>query len=153
MNGALVTSGQVTTVQDVLDHKGHDVWCIAPDESVYDALAMMAKRGVGALVVTRGSEILGLLSERDYARKIILRGESSRETRVERIMTTSVITTEPSRTIHECMATMTAKRVRHLPVVVDGVLNGLVSIGDVVSAVIRQQEVEIELLHSYIHGG
>jgi CBS domain-containing protein len=140
------------TVRQVLQAKGREVWTTGPDTSVYDALALMAEKGIGALVVTEGPRVLGLLSERDYARNVVLRGRRSKETAVRDIMTTRVACVDPDQTVQDCMSIMTEQRVRHLPVMNGDTLVGLVSIGDLVKAIIEEQEVLIEHLVRYING-
>jgi signal-transduction protein with cAMP-binding, CBS, and nucleotidyltransferase domain len=141
------------TVKDMLDQKGHNAWTIGPDAKVLEALELMAKKGLGALVVVdRGDEVIGILSERDYARKIILMGRQSQDTPVKDIMTKEVYGVHFETTADECMALMTDKHIRHLPVCKDGKLAGVISIGDVVKAVITQQKVTIENLENYIMG-
>ncbi len=142
----------VATVQRLLLEKGFDVWSIGPDASVYEAIKFMAEKGIGALVVLEDEKMVGMLSERDYARKVILKGRSSRETPVGEIMTRDVVTVTPETTIEECMRLMTDNRVRHLPVCENDKLAGLISIGDVVKAIISQQEFFIEQLQNYIAG-
>ena len=124
------------TIRDVLGDKGPDVWCIGPDASVYEALKLMADKNLGALLVKEDDRVIGLVSERDYARKLILQGRASRDTLIRQVMTTRVAFADPSQTLEECMALMTAKHIRHLPVLEDGELIGVVSIGDLVKAVI-----------------
>jgi CBS domain-containing protein len=141
------------TVADILSAKGDTVWTISPDTSVYDALRMMADKNVGALVVVTGAEVLGLISERDYARKVILLGKSSRQTPVTEIMTTEVHFVRPDQDIEQCMEQMTDKRVRHLPVIDNDRLAGIISIGDVVKAIIDNQDTTIKHLENYITGG
>lgn len=138
------------TVATILEGKGGEVLRIGPDATVFEALELMAEKGVGALVVTDGDHLAGILSERDYARKVILLDRGSRETKVAEIMTREVITVEPARTVTECMELMTERRFRHLPVVSDGELIGVISIGDVVKAVISQQRQLIKELEQYI---
>lgn len=140
-------------VRQLLQTKGYDVWSIAPDASVYDALKLMAAKEIGALLVLEGEELVGVISERDYARKVILRGKSAVDTPTREIMTEAVITVGPEQPIDECMEMMTDNRVRHLPVLEDGQLVGVISIGDVVKAIISQQEFLIEHLERYIEGG
>jgi len=140
------------TVKDILDDKGHEVWTISPDAKVISALKLMAEKGIGALVVMDRKKVRGILSERDYARKIMLQGKSSLDTLVKEIMTTQVLCVSLEATVEECMAVMTKKRIRHLPVVDKGKLLGLVSIGDVVKSVISQQKIAIEHLQNYIVG-
>jgi CBS domain-containing protein len=139
-------------VKDVLEVKGYDVWSIGPEASVYDALTLMADRGAGALVVMEGTKVVGIISERDYARKVILKGGSSKSMQVKEIMTTDVVYTRPEQNIEECMALMTKKRTRHLPVIDDGQLIGIVSIGDLVKSIIDEQKFVIEQLERYISG-
>ncbi len=139
-----------TLVSQILAHKGRDVWSIRSTDSVYDALAELADKGVGALVVVDDGDLKGILSERDYARKIILHGRDSASTRVADIMTSELVTVVPSQSVNDCMQIMTEHRIRHLPVVDEGRLVGVVSIGDVVKAVIEDQRFLIEQLESYI---
>lgn len=140
------------TVRDILQGKGRDVLTIAPEATVYEALKIMAGKNVGALVVLDGGSVAGIMSERDYARKVILHGKSSREIQVGEIMTSKVYYVSPAQDIHECMEEMTDKHVRHLPVLEDGRLVGIISIGDVVKAIIADQKSTIKLLESYITG-
>ncbi len=142
----------MTTVRHILQDKGNDVWSISPDALVFDALKVMADKNVGALVVMDGNNVAGIFSERDYARKVILKGKSSHETAVREIMTPDVISVSPSQSIEECMAIMTSKHIRHLPVLEGNKLVGLISIGDVVKAVISEQEQTIRHLENYIKG-
>ncbi len=137
-------------VRDILEVKGRDVWSIEPGVSVYDAMKLMADKEVGALMVVEGTKLVGLISERDYARKVILQGRSSRSTEVREIMTTRVAYAQPDQTIEECMALMTEKRFRHLPVIDQGQLVGVISIGDLVKSIIDEQKVIIEHLERYI---
>jgi len=143
----------MTRVEDLLQAKGHAVWSISPDASVYDAIQMMADRGVGALPVVAADKLAGIVSERDYARKVILQGKSSKDTPVREIMTGTVYTVRPEQSIEQCMILMTDKRVRHLPVLEGDHLAGIVSIGDLVKAVIAEQQIRIEQLESYITAG
>ena len=138
------------TVKQILDQKGRSVFTIRPDASVFDAIAMMAEKHVGALPVTEGDKLIGLISERDYARKGVLHGRSSPDTKVREIMVDRVMVVPQERTTEECMALMTEKRIRHLPVVEDGNLVGMVSIGDMVKAIISEQQFTIEQLEHYI---
>ena len=138
------------TVKQILDQKGRSVFTIGPDASVFDAIAMMAEKHVGALPVTEGDKLIGLISERDYARKGVLQGRSSPDTKVREIMVDRVMVVSQGRTTEECMALMTEKRIRHLPVVEDGNLVGMVSIGDMVKAIIAEQQFTIEQLEHYI---
>jgi CBS domain-containing protein len=141
------------TVSMLLRAKGPEVLSIVPDAPVFDALALMAERNVGALLVMEAGRLVGILSERDYARKVILKGKTSRETPVREIMSSHVVSVRPEQTITECMALMTERRIRHLPVLEGDELVGIISIGDVVKAIITEQEFVIEQLQSYITGG
>jgi len=139
------------TVKDMLDQKGHKAWTIDPEATVYEALELMAKKGIGALIVIdKNEEVAGILSERDYARKVVLMGRMSQETPVKDIMTKEVYGVHHGSTAEECMALMTDKHIRHLPVCKDGKLAGVISIGDVVKAIIGDQKVKIENLENYI---
>lgn len=140
------------TVRQILGKKGSSVWTISPDASGYEALELMADKNIGALVVVESEKILGIFSERDYARKVILKGKSSKKTDVRELMSQKVFSIGPSQTIEVCMAIMTEKQVRHLPVVEDDRLVGLVSIGDVVKVVIAEQKITIDQLEKYITG-
>jgi CBS domain-containing protein len=141
------------TVKELLRAKGYHVWSIGPDATVYEALTLMAEKDVGALLVLDSAgQLAGILSERDYARKIVLKGKTSRETPVREIMTERVVWVRPDQTIEECMALMTNKRIRHLPVLEGGRLLGVISIGDVVKDIISEQEFMIEQLENYITG-
>jgi CBS domain-containing protein len=138
------------TVCSILDDKGHDVVSISPGATVYEAIAEMARREVGALLVLSDGRLVGIISERDYARKVILQGRSSKETLVQEIMTLSPITVTSSHTVEECMRIITERRIRHLPVVDCGELRGMVSIGDLVNTIISSQSYTIEQLYTYI---
>jgi CBS domain-containing protein len=140
------------TVASVLRHKGSDLWSVRPDASVYEAIALMAGKSVGAVLVMERDELLGILSERDYARKVILQGRSSKDTRVADIMTAPVISVRPQTTVHECMEIVTTNRIRHLPVVDCGMVVGIVSIGDLVRKIVATHEETIHHLHEYIVG-
>ncbi len=142
----------MTTVREILQEKGNQVWTIDPDKTVFDALTLMAAKEIGALVAVEDGSICGMVSERDYARKVILKGKSSRDTLVRDIMTSKVCYVSPEHRIEECMALMTDKIVRHLPVMENDELAGIVSIGDVVKSVISDQEFIISQLESYIMG-
>ncbi len=141
----------MTTVERLLDRKGRGVSSVGPDDSVSDAIKEMAVKDIGALVVMDGDKPVGMFTERDYARNVFLKGKSSPETPVRDVMAKPVIFARPEQTIDECMAVMTRKRVRHLPVMDDGVLIGMVSIGDLVKSVIEEQQHTIEQLEHYIH--
>ena len=138
-------------VRQLLDHKGRQVFAIAPGAAVLDAIRLMAERHVGALLVMEGETLRGIVSERDYARKVILMGRSSADTPVRDIMTAAVVTVQPETPVEKCMQIMTERRVRHLPVIEGGRVAGMVSIGDLVKAVIAEQQQHIEQLESYIH--
>ena len=142
-----------TTVHDVLRGKGSDVISVCPTDTVFEALQILAERNIGAVLVLEGSRLVGILSERDYARQVILKGKASKDTPVREIMTTSVVCVHPEYTIEECMALMTDKRFRHLPVLADDRLLGVLSIGDVVKALLDEQAFRIEQLESYIASG
>ena len=142
----------MTTVKHVLDQKGHHVHFIHPDASVFDALKMMAENNIGSLVVLEGGKLVGVITERHYAREIVLKGRTSPGTLVRDIMSTKVIYARPDQSVEECMAVMTARAVRHLPVLEGGRLVGIVSIGDMVKSVIDDQKFIIEQLEHFIHG-
>lgn len=140
-------------VSDILVVKGRNVWSIEPGTSVYDAMKLMADKGIGALIVREGERVVGVISERDYARKVILEGRSSRSTEVREIMTSHVLYAGLEQSVEECMAVMTDKRVRHLPVLEQGRLIGVISIGDLVKSIISEQQFRIEQLEKYISSG
>lgn len=140
------------TVRDILSTKGGEVWRISPDATVFEALQLMAEKNVGALIVADGEEVRGIISERDYARKTILKGKASKETPVREIMTSEVVIVRPDHSIEQCMALMTDKRIRHLPVMENDRLLGIISIGDIVKGIISEQEYIIEQLEGYIKG-
>ena len=142
----------MATVNQMLQSKGRQVYTETPDTTVLAALQVMADQDVGALVVMDGDDIAGIFSERDYARKIVLLGKTSRETPVSAIMTADVICVTPEQSDDKCLAIMTDRRIRHLPVLEDGRLAGIISIGDVVKAIIADQRVMINHLEDYIHG-
>ena len=139
-------------VQHLLDTKGGDTISITREASVFDAIKLMADHAVGSLLVMDGENLIGIVTERDYARKVILKGRSSEGTQVGDIMTTEVLTATTEQTVNECMTLMTEKRIRHLPVVAAGEVVGLISIGDLVQAIISDQREEIEQLENYISG-
>lgn len=141
-----------TKIREILKAKGSAVYSIHPKATVYEAIAMMADKGVGALLVMDGERLVGIVSERDYTRKVILKGRSSREERVEEIMTSNVVTASPDITVAEGMRLMTDHRIRHLPLVSGGKVEGVVSIGDLVKAIISEQEATIAHLTNYIAG-
>ena len=139
-------------ISDVLNRKGSQVWSVSPTAFVYDAIALMADKHVGALLVISEGKLVGIVSERDYARKVILLGKSSKETEVQEIMTSPVIFVTPRQTVDECMRVMTENRIRHLPVAEDEKVMGVVSIGDLVNWIISAQEEAIHHLENYICG-
>ena len=142
----------MSIVAHLLQTKGHNVWSIRSNATVYDALQMMADKDIGALLVLEGDQVVGILSERDYARKVALKGKLTDKTLVSEIMTKNVVYVNPEQTIEECMALMTAKHIRHLPVIEHGKLTGIVSIGDAVKSVIEDKEFLIAELERYIVG-
>ena len=137
-------------VKNVLKEKGKEIWSIDPGASVFDAIELMAQKEVGALLVLDGEKLVGIVSERDYTRKVILKGRASKKTRIKSIMTSPVICTDAEQNVESCMALMTAKGIRHLPVLEKDRLVGVVSLGDLVKAIIAEQESEIRSLESYI---
>jgi CBS domain-containing protein len=142
----------MSTVKDLLTGKGSSVSTVSPQANVYEALAIMAEKNIGALVVVSEEKVVGLVSERDYARKVVLKGRSSKEIAVKDIMSSAVVSVTPSKTVEECMAIMTEKRYRHLPVLDNGKLVGIISIGDLVKSIISEQKFMIENLKNYISG-
>ena len=139
-------------IKHLLDRKGRDIISVKPEDSVLDAIRLMAEKGIGSLVVMEDQELIGIMSERDYARKVIIKGRSSESTAVSEIMTVNVFTTASSETVNDCMSVMTEKKIRHLPVVEDDIVIGMISIGDLVEAIISDQQEEIEQLEHYISG-
>lgn len=139
-------------VETLLAQKDGRVWSISPDATVYEALVLMDQKNIGALLVMQGDHLIGILSERDYARKIIIKGKSSKETLVNEVMTTEVCYVDKKTKTEECLAIMSDKRIRHLPVYENNQLIGLISIGDVVKSIISEQEIVIDDLFNYIHG-
>lgn len=138
------------TIGSILGRKPREIWSVAPHASVYDAIALMAEKSIGAVLVLANQELAGIVTERDYARKVILQGRSSKHTRVDEIMTTNLIVVSPENTVDECMVLMTNLRIRHLPVLERGKLVGVISIGDLVNAVIAEQAHTIAQLQTYI---
>ncbi len=141
------------TIDAILNQKSGEIWSISPDALVYDAIALMAEKNVGALVVQQDDELVGIISERDYTRKVMLRGKRSRETLVREIMSTQLTTVDSKEGVDDCLRFMTEKRVRHLPVVDEGKLRGVISIGDLVKHVISVQSATLDHLERYISGG
>lgn len=141
-----------TPVSQLLQLKGTQVYAVAPTDSVYEAVRRMSEYGVGALAVLDGDTLAGIVSERDYARKVVLQGRQSKETAVADIMTRSVITATPTQTVRDCMKLMTERKIRHLPVVDEGRVVGMLSIGDLVKQIITTQQAQIEQLQNYISG-
>ncbi len=142
----------IDPVSAVLDQKGHEVFSVAPETVVLEAIQQMADRNVGALLVMRGEELMGIVSERDYTRKVILKGRASRDTKVSEIMASPVRTVSSANTVEDCMRIMTAERVRHLPVVDGGQVMGVLSIGNLVNWIISAQSAQISQLQSYVAG-
>ena len=143
----------MTNIRQILETKGHEVWSVSAEATVYDALKVMSEKNVGALVVLDGGRLEGVISERDYARKVILKGKFSKEMPVREIMSTDVVTVLPNQSIEECMALMTDKHFRHLPVMDGDKVVGVISIGDLVKATIDEKDFMIKQLENYITGG
>lgn len=141
------------TIETVLAHKSGTIFSVAPEATVYEAIALMAEKNVGALLVMENEKLVGIVSERDYSRKVMLKGKTSRNSFVREIMTTELTTANPRETVEECLRFMTDKHIRHLPVVVDGDLRGVISIGDLVKHVISTQSAALDQLKDYIAGG
>ncbi|MBS1830668.1 MAG: CBS domain-containing protein [Acidobacteria bacterium] len=139
-------------IHSILHAKGQELYCLSPEASVFDAIALMARKSAGALPVLSDGRLVGIISERDYARKVILQGKSSKDTTIAEIMTAPVITVGPTETVNECMRIMTSQRIRHLPVVDHGKVIGIVSIGDLVKWIITAQEHTIHQLECFIAG-
>ena len=142
----------IDTVRSLLNTKGKAVWALPPDATVYEAIELMAEKGVGAVLVISEGKLAGILSERDYARKVILQGRSSKDTLLRQIMSSPVLTVDPGATVDECMRIVTEHRIRHLPVMEGERVVGIVSIGDLVRSIISAQAATIDQLHSYIAG-
>ncbi len=140
-------------IKHILKNKSSDVWTIGPDETVYRALEVLAEKEIGALVVVEGERVVGIFSERDYARKVILQKRSSSSTKVKELMIKNVIYASPDDSIQDSMAVMTNSRIRHLPVIEDGKLCGMVTSGDIINHIISRQKFEIDALRKYITGG
>ena len=142
----------MTTIAQLLNTKGDQIWSVEPKATIFEALEIMSEKEIGALLVMEDGKLTGIFSERDYARKVILKGKSSKETPVGELMTKKVFYIDPQKTINDCMAMMTAKRIRHVPVIKDNQVMGIVTIGDVVNQIISEQEVTINHLENYITG-
>ena len=140
------------TIASILSRKGAEIWSVKPEDTVYEAIALMAEKGVGAMLVVSDGQLVGIVSERDYARKVMLLGRSSKDTLVRDIMTCKVITATPDHTVDDCMRIVTHNHIRHLPVLAGGKLVGIVSIGDLVNSIIEAQAHTIDQLHTYISG-
>ena len=142
----------MTTVDKLLSTKTKEIWSLVPDDSVFEALEMMADKNVSGLLIVKDEKLVGIFTERDYARKLILKGKFSKDTKVSDLMTKNVLYVEPKNTIQDCMKLMTDKRIRHLPVLDEGQLIGIVTIGDLVKQIISEQETTIHQLENYISG-
>lgn len=142
----------MNTVRDILQKKGRQIYSVSPEAKVYEALEVMADKNIGALLILEGEKLVGVMSERDYARKVILRGKFSKDTLVREIMASEIICVDPNHTPEECMTLMTDKHIRHLPVLDEDNLAGVVSIGDVVKSIISHREQKIDQLEHYIRG-
>ena len=142
----------MTTIAQLLNTKGNQVWSVKPEATIFEALEIMSEKGIGALLVMEDGKLTGIFSERDYARKVILKGKSSKETPVGELMTKKVFYIDSQNTINDCMQMMTAKHIRHVPVIEDNQVMGIVTIGDVVNQIISEQEVTINHLENYITG-
>ncbi len=141
------------TIEKILRRKSGPIWSVSPDATVYDAIALMAEKNVGALLVMENDQLVGIVSERDYSRKVMLRGKTSRTSTVGEIMTTELTTANPRETVEDCLRFMTEKRIRHLPVIANGELRGVISIGDLVKEVISSQSATLDQMRDYIAGG
>jgi len=150
---AVISMNVTGTIDAILNQKSGDIWFVTPDATVFDAISKMAEKNVGALVVMEDDKLVGILSERDYTRKVMLRGKRSRETPVREIMSIELTTVNSKESVDDCLRFMTEKRVRHLPVVDDGKLRGVISIGDLVKHVISVQSATLDHLERYISGG
>jgi CBS domain-containing protein len=139
-------------VKHILNSKGHEIWSVKPNDTVFDAVKLMADKSIGSLLVMNGDKLVGIVTERDYARKVILEGKSSKDSSVKEVMNSKVLCVSPDQTVDECMALMTDKRIRHLPVLDHKHVVGIISIGDLVNAVISEQQILIDHLEHYIQG-
>jgi len=144
---------RMNTVRHILEHKSDEIWSVTEQTSVFDSLCLMADMDIGGVLIMEGETIVGIFSERDYARKVVLQNKTSKNTPVREVMSNSVLYVTPDETIEECMALMTGKHVRHLPVIENKRVIGIISIGDVVKRIISDQQHEIHLLEGYIDGG
>ena len=140
------------TIGEILSHKGTQVWSVSPDTTVFDAIQMMAEKNVGALLVVDNSKLIGIISERDYTRKVILQGKASKQTAVKEILSSHLVEVSPAHSVEECLRLMTDRRVRHLPVLEEGRIVGVISIGDLVNWIISAQSTTINQLQTYIAG-
>jgi CBS domain-containing protein len=140
------------TISEILHHKGNTVWTVSPEMMVFDAIQMMADKNIGALLVTEGEKLVGIITERDYTRKVALKGKSSKQTAVREIISGQIIQVQPENTVEECMRLMTEHRIRHLPVLEGGKIVGVISIGDLVNWIISAQSSTIHQLQTYISG-
>jgi CBS domain-containing protein len=145
----MIPSGSIS---EILDHKGSTVWTISPDATVFEAIQMMSDKNIGAVLVTEGGRLVGIISERDYTRKVALKGKTSKELKVHDIISEGVLSVTPQHTVEECMRLMTERRVRHLPVLEGSRILGIVSIGDLVNWIIGAQSSTIHQLETYISG-
>jgi len=143
----------MATVKQLLESKDNNVWSIAPETTVFEGLQVMADKNIGALLVTKDEKLVGIFSERDYARKVILKGKASKDTTIAELMTREVVYTTPDDSLDDCMALMTAKHIRHLPILKNNKLIGLLTLGDVVKQIISSQEFKIQEMEKYISGG
>ncbi|MBI4273335.1 MAG: CBS domain-containing protein [Rhizobiales bacterium] len=142
----------MTKLRELLAQKGREVWSVHPEDSVFDAIQNMANKNIGSLVVIEDGKIVGIITERHYARNVVLKGRTSPQTPVRAIMEPNVVCARPEQSVEECMAVMTVRAVRHLPVIEDGQMVGIISIGDLVKSIINDQKFIIEQLEHYIHG-
>ncbi|MGU9957974.1 MAG: CBS domain-containing protein [Arenicellales bacterium WSBS_2016_MAG_OTU3] len=140
------------TAKQIIEEKGNQVWSVEPDNSVFDTIKMMAEKKIGALLVIENNKTVGIISERDYARKIILEGRNSKDTRVGEIMTSDLIAVTPEQNVNECLNLMSDHHIRHLPVISNGELSGMLSVRDLMAAIIEDQQFQIEQLEQYVRG-
>jgi len=143
----------MATVKQLIEEKDNNVWSISPETTVFEGLQVMADKNIGALLVTKDDKLVGIFSERDYARKVILKGKASKDTTIGELMTTEVVYTTPDDSLDECMALMAAKHIRHLPILKNDKLLGLLTLGDVVKQIMSSQEFKIQEMEKYISGG